>query len=257
LKAEATRFGSCALGDRGRKQKEDIMRKAVLPLLATLLCGGVFTLTQERPYDLVISGGAILDGDGGPAVRADLAIRDGRIARIGDLRDAKATRRLDATGHAVAPGFIDIHNHSDFTILTEPKAESMIRQGVTTMVLGESRSAGPIKPRVNDTAGGGDAKVDWTTLGGYFGRLERQHMATNIASYVGEEQVWTYVKGYIVGNRRDEEARGSGDGGGCDGTVHFPPHAAIEPRHDRQPDRAGQSCETIRRHLLVAHSRRR
>jgi N-acyl-D-aspartate/D-glutamate deacylase len=80
----------------------------------------------------------------------------------------------------------------------EPKAESMIRQGVTTMVLGESRSAGPVKPGVNDDrrASADGAVVDWTTLGGYFEKLERQRMATNIASYVGEEQVWTYVKGY-------------------------------------------------------------
>jgi N-acyl-D-aspartate/D-glutamate deacylase len=74
----------------------------------------------------------------------------------------------------------------------------MIRQGVTTMVLGESRSAGPVKPGVNDDARSRSdgATVDCTTLGGYFAKLERQHMATNIASYVGEEQVWTYVKGY-------------------------------------------------------------
>jgi N-acyl-D-aspartate/D-glutamate deacylase len=172
------------------------MWKAILLVLATLFGAGVITPTQERPYDVLISGGSILDGDGGPARRADVAIRDGRIARIGDLQSAAATRRINATGLIVAPGFIDIHNHSDFTILSEPKAESMIRQGVTTMVLGESRSAGPIKPGVNDAAGSGDVKVDWTTLGGYFARLERQHMATNIASYVGEEQVWTYVKGY-------------------------------------------------------------
>jgi N-acyl-D-aspartate/D-glutamate deacylase len=172
------------------------MRKAILLVLATLFGAGVITPTQERPYDVLISGGSVLDGDGGPVRRADVAIRDGRIARVGDLQSAAATRRIDAAGLMVAPGFIDIHNHSDFTILSEPKAESMIRQGVTTMVLGESRSAGPIKPGVNDAAGSGDVKVDWTTLGGYFARLERQHMATNIASYVGEEQVWTYVKGY-------------------------------------------------------------
>ena len=113
---------------------------------------------------------------------------------IGNLRSAEARRRIDAAGLTVAPGFIDIHNHSDYTILLDPKAESMIRQGVTTMVLGESRSAGPVKP--GDRARDDGVTVDWTTLGGYFSRLERQKIATNIASYVGEEQVWTYVKGY-------------------------------------------------------------
>jgi N-acyl-D-aspartate/D-glutamate deacylase len=168
---------------------------AIALLLTTLLCVCVGAW-QDRPFDLLISGGSIVDGSGGPIRRADVAIRDGRVARTGDLASAPAARRIDASGLIVAPGFIDIHNHSDFTILAEPKAESMIRQGVTTMVLGESRSAGPIKPGVNDGSGSSEIKIDWTTLGGYFARLERQHMATNIASYVGEEQVWTYVKGY-------------------------------------------------------------
>ena len=71
---------------------------------------------------------------------------NGRIAAIGSLAGAQARRRIDASGLIVAPGFIDIHNHSDYTILREPRSESMIRQGVTTMVLGESHSAGPVKP---------------------------------------------------------------------------------------------------------------
>ena len=151
--------------------------------------------SAQAPYDLLIVGGAIVDGSGGPPIRADVGIRGGRIASLGRLAGAAAGRRIDAAGLTVAPGFIDIHNHSDYTILAEPKAESMIRQGVTTMVLGESRSAGPVKPGVNDDRAN-RATVDWTTLGGYFQKLERQRMATNIASYVGHEQVWTYVKGY-------------------------------------------------------------
>ena len=152
----------------------------------------------QAPYDLVIAGGSVLNGEGTAAVTADVGIRDGRIAAIGDLRAAPNKQRIDAGGLTVAPGFIDMHNHSDYTILVEPKAESMIRQGVTTMVLGESRSAGPVKSGVNDDprSRADGATVDWTTLGGYFATLERRHMSTNIASYVGEEQVWTYVKGY-------------------------------------------------------------
>ncbi len=138
----------------------------------------------------------MLDGDGGPATSLDIGIRDGRIVSLGKLSTSSARQRIDATGLTVAPGFIDMHNHSDFTILVEPASESMIRQGVTTMVLGESRSAGPVKPGVDDGRRQDGVTIDWTTLGGYFDRLERQHMATNIASYVGEEQVWTYVKGY-------------------------------------------------------------
>jgi len=149
---------------------------------------------QDTPYDLIISGGSVLDGDGGEAVRTDVGVKNGKIAKLGDLSQASAHRRIRAVGLVVAPGFIDIHNHSDYTILLEPKAESMIRQGVTTMVLGEGESAGPVRAGSPQTRIDG-VSVDWTTLGGYFARLERQHMATNIASYVGEGQVWAYVKG--------------------------------------------------------------
>ena len=153
---------------------------------------------SHSPYDVVIVSGSVIDGTGAQAVMTDVGVRDGRIATIGPLADARATRRIEAKGLVVAPGFIDMHNHSDYTILVEPKAESAIRQGLTTLVLGESRSAGPLKAGQNDDprSRADGAAPDWTTLGGYFKTLEAQHMATNIASYVGEEQVWTYVKGY-------------------------------------------------------------
>lgn len=167
-------------------------------VLAMALLSGCARPDAQPQYDLLIAGGSVLDGNGTPAVRADVAIRNGIIAAVGDLGPAAAARRIDATGLTVAPGFIDIHNHSDYTILSEPRAESMIRQGVTTMVLGESRSAGPVKPGVNENARArADGVVEeWTTLGGYFETLQRKRMSTNIASYVGEEQAWTYVKGY-------------------------------------------------------------
>jgi N-acyl-D-amino-acid deacylase len=171
-------------------------RRRCFALILTLALSACSRSTQQAPYDLLITGGSVIDGDGGPAASLDIGIRDGRIVSLGNLSTSSARQRIDATGLTVAPGFIDMHNHSDFTILVEPASESMIRQGVTTMVLGESRSAGPVKPGVDDGRRQDGVTVDWTTLGGYFDRLERQHTATNIASYVGEEQVWTYVKGY-------------------------------------------------------------
>jgi len=168
-------------------------RASVFLFLLAASCG-----PSQPPYDLVIIGGSVIDGTGAPAVMTDVGVRGGHIATIGPLADARATRRIDAKGLVVAPGFIDMHNHSDYTILVEPKAESAIRQGLTTLVLGESRSAGPLKAGENDDprSRADGATPDWTTLGGYFEKLETQHVATNIASYVGEEQVWTYVKGY-------------------------------------------------------------
>ncbi len=162
-------------------------------LTAVLLAG----CAQPAPrLSIAIVGGQVVDGEGGAPVVTDIGILDGRIVHVGPLASRQAERTIDATGLTVAPGFIDIHNHSDYTILLDPKAESMIRQGVTTMVLGESRSAGPIKDGAPEPGRDTRVRVDWSTLGGYFERLERQHIATNIASYVGHEQVWTYVKGY-------------------------------------------------------------
>ena len=184
------------MGDNCAPMASPLIRSVLV--LLVLVAAGCSRSSPQPPYDVLVTGGTVMDGDGTPGRRADVGIRDGRIAAVGDLTAAAAGRRIDASGLVVAPGFIDMHNHSDYTILAEPKSESMIRQGVTTMVLGESRSAGPVKAGANDDprSRSDGANVDWTTLGGYFQRLERQHMATNIASYVGEEQVWTYVKGY-------------------------------------------------------------
>ena len=148
----------------------------------------------EEKYDLIIAGGAVLDGENHPAVNTDIGIRDGRIARIGPMGSASATERIDARGLTVAPGFIDIHSHSDYSMLREPRGESMVRQGVTTQILGEGPSAGPVKPEKRGLEVEG-IKVDWSTLGGYFARLEKQGIATNIGSYVGQGQIWNYVLG--------------------------------------------------------------
>lgn len=166
--------------------------RILLPALAMILLG-TCQRTEEK-YDLIIAGGAVLDGENHPAVNTDIGIRDGRIARIGPMGSASATERIDARGLTVAPGFIDIHSHSDYSMLREPKGESMVRQGVTTQILGEGPSAGPVKPEKRGLEVEG-IKVDWSTLGGYFARLEKQGIATNIGSYVGQGQIWNYVLG--------------------------------------------------------------
>ena len=166
-------------------------------LLTTFACG-------EAPYDLVIRNGTVIDGTGTEGRKADVGIRDGKIVRVGDLGSASSTGIIDASGLVVAPGFIDIHNHSDNTILVDPRAESMVRQGVTTMILGESGSAGPVVGKASRELPYG-LKRDWTTLGGYFERLEKQGIATNVASYVGQGQVWTCVVGYENRSPSNEE----------------------------------------------------
>ena len=87
-------------------------------------------------HDILIRGGLLFDGSGAAGVAGDLAIADGRIAAIGPRIDAPAVKTIDAAGLAVAPGFIDIKTHSDFTLPINPKAESKVRQGVTTEIIG-------------------------------------------------------------------------------------------------------------------------
>ena len=87
-------------------------------------------------YDIVIRGGTVFDGGGSPGERADVAIREGRIAAVAPALSGDAAREIDAEGLAVAPGFIDIKTHSDFTLPVNPRAESKLRQGVTTEIVG-------------------------------------------------------------------------------------------------------------------------
>ena len=86
--------------------------------------------------DFLIRGGQVIDGNGTPALRADIAVKNGRITAVGDCEDLDARREIDASGQIVAPGFIDIHTHSDFTLPLNPLAESKIRQGIATEVVG-------------------------------------------------------------------------------------------------------------------------
>src|SRR5258708_40229180 len=98
-------------------------------------------------YDIVIRGGLVIDGSGRPGEIADVAVHEGRIAALGRSLPAASARTIDAEGLAVAPGFIDIKTHSDFTLPINPKAESKLRQGVTTEIVGHCGfSVAPIPP---------------------------------------------------------------------------------------------------------------
>src|SRR5712672_4640510 len=98
-------------------------------------------------HDVVIRGGLVVDGSGRPGEIADVAVHDGRIAALGRSLPAGSARVIDAEGLAVAPGFIDIKTHSDFTLPINPKAESKVRQGVTTEIIGHCGfSVAPVLP---------------------------------------------------------------------------------------------------------------
>jgi N-acyl-D-amino-acid deacylase len=156
--------------------------------------------TRAAPaFDVVITNGHVVDGTGAPWYRADIGIRAGRIAAIGQLSDAPATRRIDAAGKVVAPGFIDMLGQSELTILVDPRVPSKIFQGITTEVTGEGESAAPLtgfaraeaQPHLDHY----HLKADWSTLAGYFARLERQGIGINLASYVGATTVREVVLG--------------------------------------------------------------
>jgi len=154
---------------------------------AVLAALGVAAAAQQpaRPFDLLITNARIIDGTGGPSITGSVAVRDGRIAGVGRVA-GPAARTIDAGGKAVAPGFIDPHSHSDYALLTDGNAESKIRQGVTTEVIGESGSVAPQKPT---------AARPWSDFAGYFAAIEKSKISVNVLSYVGLGQVREYVMG--------------------------------------------------------------
>jgi len=150
-------------------------------------------------FDIVIRNGHIIDGTGSPWYAGDVAIRNGRIARIGSLADAPAARVIDAQGMVVAPGFIDMLGQSELSMLVNPHVPSKIFQGITTEITGEGSSIAPLNARVLAADRPGYAhygvKADWTTFAEYFARLEKQGLGINLASYVGATQVRRVVIG--------------------------------------------------------------
>jgi N-acyl-D-aspartate/D-glutamate deacylase len=162
------------------------MSTRLLPLLAV-----VTALASAQPYDLIITGGKVVDGTGNPWRIADVAIRSGRIVEIGNLKGKQSVSTIDAKGLVVAPGFFDIHNHSDSTLLTDGNAESMVRQGVTSMILGEGGSAAP--------------SPDFADFEAYFAALLKNGISTNVGTFAGSSQIWTQVVGEKSGPASEEQ----------------------------------------------------
>jgi dihydroorotase/N-acyl-D-amino-acid deacylase len=151
-------------------------------------------------YDIIIRNGRVVDGSGRRGVNADVAIKGDRIARIGNLRGAKATREIDARGQVVAPGFIDMLGQSEQFLLIDGRAMSKVMQGVTTEITGEGESIAPINDQILKEQEAFNRKynltVDWRTFDQYFKRLERQGIGVNLGTFVGATQVRAYVIGY-------------------------------------------------------------
>ena len=151
-------------------------------------------------FDVLITGGHVVDGTGAPWVSADVGIRGDRIAAIGRLGDQQAALRIDATGLIVSPGFIDMLGQSEFNVLVDGRAASKITQGVTTEITGEGSSIAPMNARLFELAKPQYARygipLDFHTLGEYFTRLEsRSRTAINIGSLIGAGGVRSMVIG--------------------------------------------------------------
>jgi N-acyl-D-amino-acid deacylase len=154
-------------------------------------------------FDVLIRGAHVLDGTGSPAFRADVAITGARIDAIGDFSDAPAQETLDVPGLTIAPGFIDIHSHSDFTLPINPRAESKVRQGVTTEVVGNCGfSPAPIFAATKDQLLqyaaflGPELSWDWTSFSDYLAHLETNRLAVNVVPFVGHGTVRIAAMGF-------------------------------------------------------------
>ena len=168
----------------------------------------VFTMfAQDRSsspgpadFDLIIKDGTVYDGSGAEPKQADVAIRGDRIVGIGDFKAAKAKAVIDAKGLAVAPGFINMLSWSTVSLIHDGRSQSEIRQGVTTEIMGEGESMGPVNDRVREEMirQQTDIKYDikWNTLAEYLQYLEKRGVSCNVASFIGATTIREYVIGF-------------------------------------------------------------
>ena len=167
-------------------------------LFGVIIGGGQIALADE-PFDIIIKGGTVYDGTGGEGHVTDVAIRGDRIAGVGDFARASAKKTIDARGLAVAPGFINMLSWSNESLIQDGRSQSEIRQGVTTEIMGEGESMGPLNDRMKTRLirEQTDIKfeIKWNTLAEYLHYLERRGISCNVASFLGA----TTVREYVIG----------------------------------------------------------
>ena len=208
------------------------------------LTASVAAESAAAAYDLVIRNGRVLDGAGNPWVRADVAVKDGRIARVGTV-EGKGAREIDAEGRYVSPGWIDMMDQSGGVLLKNGAAENKLRMGVTTLI----------------ARGGGHAGRGRRDPG-YFTRLETQGIGVNFGTYYSAVQARVDAMGEKDGapdagpDERDEGRGRQGDEGRRLRHHHGPDLSAVELRLDARADRAGQGGRALRRLLRQPHARR-
>ncbi len=163
----------------------------------------IFSACQKEKYQVIIRGGTVYDGSGSRGVVTDVGINADTVAAMGDLSKAVGEKEIDATGLAVAPGFINMLSWATESLILDGKSQADIRQGVTLEVFGEGSSMGPLNDQMKvdiqaDMKRNPDWKydVDWTTLDEYLQSLERRGVAPNVASFIGATSVRIHELGY-------------------------------------------------------------
>ena len=178
------------------------MTRIVIFVVGALIAAGSWLGAggaQTPTYDVILRGGTVFDGTGGPGRRADVGIRGDRVAAVGDLTSAQARTTIDAAGLGVAPGFINMLSWSTESLLVDGRSQGEIRQGVTTQIFGEGSSMGPLndamKTRLVESMGDLKYEITWTTLSEYLRELERRGVSQNVASFVGA----TTIREHVIG----------------------------------------------------------
>ena len=168
-------------------------------LFFTVIVGGGQIAAADAPFDVIIKGGTVYDGTGGEGHVADVAIRGDLIVGVGDFASAVPKKTIDARGLAVAPGFINMLSWSNESLIQDGRSQSEIRQGVTTEIMGEGESMGPLNDRMKTrlVREQTDIKfeIKWNTLAEYLHYLEKRGISCNVASFLGA----TTVREYVIG----------------------------------------------------------
>ncbi|MFH1941879.1 MAG: D-aminoacylase [bacterium] len=185
-----------------KTSRREFIKQTALAGLSVGFIGSQFIVgCTRREFDLLITGGTVYDGMGGDPFIADVGIKGDRIIAMGNLKGRTAPRLIDAAGLAVSPGFIDAHCHTDISLLVNPKAESIIRQGITTEVSGQCGSSpfpggGPdwekTKKNIEEEY---EISIDWTNADGFLRRIETNRTAVNYVSFVGNGTIRSVVMG--------------------------------------------------------------
>ena len=167
-------------------------------------------------YDLVIRHGRVLDGTGAATAKADLAIENGKIVKLGQLGHESSDYEIDASRKIVAPGFIDMHSHADFTLLANPLSYCKVHQGITTEVVGncgmslaplDRRKLPEVKQYLSVFLFGQNYSWDWSTVEQFFETLKRANIGVNVVQLIGHGTVRTSVMGFEARAPTDTELR--------------------------------------------------